>query len=307
MSCGLKICGNGSGSFPSNVSRGMRMNPTVQQGGTQTIQQSIYLTHFNPCGFNLLVFVPRGAIKITFFQLKQILDATMNHPDVQQKYLDARQAGTDFIYHPTGNEQRRFLFSLMKWAEEAYKNIPDIEFPGYRWRLALYDFNGAMIWDSFSQILQIVKEPSPGVYDWEYLPLVEDFESLPPTVVTVENPFTKRKEVQLYGISKYITDVAFLDRSDPRCERVTRSSFIVNQIPLAESVMCVSSLLTDPANTRVFGFTNYGFSARQNVFNSHLIGYHCAYAQDIYTIEEKPTLIEEVIMRLSLESKPLTS
>lgn len=37
-----------------------RIAPTTQQGGTQTIQQSIYLTHHNPCGANLLMFIEMG-------------------------------------------------------------------------------------------------------------------------------------------------------------------------------------------------------------------------------------------------------
>lgn len=129
----------------SNIQNGIRVAPTVQQSGTQTIQQAIYLTHFNPCGYNLLVFVPRGAIKITFFQLKQVLDAAMNAPSVQERYLEVRQAGTDYIYNSTANEQKRFLYNMLQWAKEAYRNIPDVVFPGYRWRLALYDFNGAMM------------------------------------------------------------------------------------------------------------------------------------------------------------------
>lgn len=294
-------------SITSNVIRGLQINPTVQQGGTGTIQQSTYLTHFNPCGFNLLVYEERGEIKITFYQLKLILDKTLNTPSVQQKFLNVRKSGTDFLYNPTGNNQRKFLFEILEWAKEARQNIPDISIPGFRWRLAIYDFNGSLIWDSFSTILEIVKETSPGIYEWEYLPLVENFESLAPTIVSFENPFTKRKEIQLYGMGKYITDDAFLDMSDPRCLRASRSSFLVNQIPLAENVMAISSLLTDPANTRVFGFTNYGFSARQNTFNNHLIGYHCAYANQIFTLEKKPTLIEETFVRLSLEQQPLTS
>lgn len=40
--------------------RTLRIAPTTQQGGTQTIQQSIYLTHNNPCGANLLIFQEMG-------------------------------------------------------------------------------------------------------------------------------------------------------------------------------------------------------------------------------------------------------
>ncbi len=40
----------------SNIQMGIRMAPTVQQGGGSTIQQSIYLSHNNPCGGSLQAF-----------------------------------------------------------------------------------------------------------------------------------------------------------------------------------------------------------------------------------------------------------
>lgn len=32
-----------------------RIGPTTQQGGTQTIQQSIYISHDNPCGITRML------------------------------------------------------------------------------------------------------------------------------------------------------------------------------------------------------------------------------------------------------------
>jgi len=90
---------------------------------------------------------------------------------------------------------------------------------------------------------------------------------------------------------------------------------MVNQAAFPETFMAVSSLLTDPANTRVYGFQKYGFAARQQVpnyeksQNQGQIGYYACYINSLFTNpnEDYPesTLIEYVFVRLGLEQAPL--
>lgn len=56
----------------------LRICPSTQQGGTQTIQQSIYLTHNNPCGLNTLIFQKMGLTSIRYVDLKNYLDAMLD-------------------------------------------------------------------------------------------------------------------------------------------------------------------------------------------------------------------------------------
>jgi len=284
-----------------------RVNPSIQQGGTQTIQQSIYLTHLNPCGVNLLIFEEIGSTKITFFQLKEFLNNILNRNEVVEKFVQAREAGTEYMYRPTFQTQLSYIYSIQEWGKEAYKFIPDVVFEGYTWRLSVFNYNGVMVWDSLTPDLDSVIIKPDGSFDWTFVPLVLEFQSLPPTVVTVRNPFINDTStaVQLYGISNNISFSNFLDRKTALGRSVVQSSFLVNQVALPESMMAIASLLTDPANTRVFGVTKYGFSARQDTRNTGLIGYHCVHLNDIKTIEDNPILIETFFIRLSLEQVPL--
>lgn len=291
--------------FSTNIMTGLRFNPTVQQGGTQTIQQSIYLTHFNPCGVNLLIFEEIGDTKITFAQLKEFLDAILKLEEVQLYFERVRETGTEFLYNTSYQTQFQYLYSAMEWGKAVYRNKPDVEYPGYFWRVSVFDYNGVMVWDSFTPTLEIIKKTGESQYDWLLIPLVTEFSSnTPPSPpCTVRNPFIgpTQLDIQLYGICNNPAFVCFMKPTDLLAQETIRSSYLVNQVALPESIMAISSLLTDPANTRVFGVTRYGFSARQNTFNSALLGYHCVYLNEIRTIEEKPTLIETMFVRLSLE------
>ena len=291
-----------------NINGGLRFGPTVQQGGTGTIQQSIYLTHNNPCGVNLLIYEKIGATEITYFQLKEFLDAMLRTEEVQNKFEALRYAGTDFLFDPTEQNQLKYLYQAMEWGKSLFQNRPDQDYEGYQWRVSVFDYNGVMIWDSFSPELEIVKK-SGDIYQFEILDLVTQFYSNTPPfpVRVVDNPFLPpgKTTIQLYGICNNPAYSSFLDPNVEISEITVRSSFLVNQVALPESIMSISSLLTDPANTRVFGVTKYGFSSRQNTFNSAYIGYHCVYLNDIKTIgDNNPTLIETMFVRLSLEQLP---
>jgi hypothetical protein len=291
----------------SNLTRGLRMNPTVQQGGTTTIQQSIYLSHNNPCGVNQLIFEKIGPMNITYFQLKEYLDAILKNPEVIEKFEQVRITGTEYIFKPIIQTQIRYLYALMLWGQEATKFLPTIEFPGYTWRLSLFDFNGVMIWDSYTPQLEIMRVIGGGNVNFTFLPLVTTFSANSPSTSTqFRNPFLRpgQNSVQLYGICNNVSVLKYLNRNNSRSNATLSSSYIVNQAALPEATMAVASLLNDPANTRTFGIPRYGFSARQNTLNTSLLGYHCAYLTNIYSVKENSTLIETVFMRLSLEENP---
>lgn len=299
----MKLC------YPSNINRGLRFNPTVQQGGTGTIQQSIYLTHLNPCGVNLLIYEKIGATQITYFQLKQFLDAILQTEEVEDFFLLVRQTGTAFLYDPNIQTQLRYLFTAMEWGKAVYRNRPQEEYPGYFWRVSVFDYNGVMVWDSFTPNLKCVDDLGGGVLEFFKIPLVQEFRSYSPNPNTiVVNPFIgpEQKDIQLYGICNNPSFVPFMDPNNAIAQEAIRSSYLVNQVALPESMMAIASLLTDPANTRVFGVTRYGFSSRQNTFNSAYLGYHCVYLNDIFTSDGKDTLIETMFVRLSLEQDILT-
>lgn len=291
-----------------NILKGFRMGPTVQQGGTQTIQQSIYLTHNNPCGINLLIFEELGATKITYVQLKDILDGILKTEEVLDMFTILREKGTAYLYTPNPKTQIEYLYAAMNWGKEAAKFIPDTVYPGYRWRISVFDYNGVMVWDNFAPSLEIVRFQGTDLRFTE-IPLVTEFRTITGEIPqrTFKNPFLlpTRTSAQLYGICNNTTALSFLNRRIAIADRATRSSYLVNQAALPEATMAITSLLTDPANTRVFGIPKYGFSARQNTFNTSLLGYHCAYLNEIWTLEETPTLIETMFIRLSLEQRPL--
>lgn len=312
----MSFCTKGINFIDSNITKGIRCNPTVQQGGTGTIQQSIYLTHENPCGTNLLIYEEIGATRITFFQLKEFLDNILKTPEVLDKFKMIEEKGTIYLYEPTVKTQLAYLNAAMEWGIEAAKFIPDVEYRGYRWRLSVFDINGVMIWDSFAQSLRIVRNLGSGNLGFTFIPLVTEFTQklsnpppvpLPPNTVKFKNPFLLQttNSVQLYGICNNTSVLGFLNRQSTLADMATRSSYLVNQAALPESTMAITSLLNDPANTRTFGAPRYGFSARQATFNNSLLGYHCVYLKDIFTAEETPTLIETMFIRLSLEQRPI--
>lgn len=297
---------------PSNVNTGFRMGPTVQQGGTQTIQQSIYLTHQNPCGVNLLIYEQIGATKITFFQLKEFLNNILKTPEVQDAFEEIRTRGTEYLYNSSRQTQLAYLYAVMNWGKAAFANKPEETYDGYYWRLSVYNYNGNLVWDSQTPTLEIVYVLPNGKYEWRRIPLLGEFinyTSQPPGItVKIQNPFISPSDMiqgnlttQLYGINNKIAAINSINRTFPLGDETLRSSFLYNQVAFPESVMAISSLLTDPANTRVFGIPRYGFSARENSFQSVLLGYHCAYLNEIFTNDENPTLLESFFIRLSLE------
>lgn len=279
--------------FPStNSISGMRMGPTVQQGGTQTIQQSIYLSHFNPCGANQLIFQTMGLTKIRYVDLKDLLVETLQSDEMQELFQIVQDKGTTYMYNPTELNQTEFLHAISQWAQAGIRNIPVPldNYPGYIIRFSVYDYSGAMIWDSSAPSITITEEVGGIIYVRRLL-------------LFASNP-QLRTDVQIYQIVNNPSLISWIDTFDYDGFVTTRSSFVVNQIALPESVMAIGSLLVDSANTRTFGIPRFGFSARTSSNGGAGIGYHCAHYMDINSepVGDNPsTLINSLFVRISIE------
>jgi len=282
----------------ARILRDLRISPTVQQGGTQTIQQSIYLAHDNPCGANLLIFQEMGLTQIRYIDLKNYLDETLGAEQMRLLFEEVRVAGTDFINNPLDEQkQNKYLYKLGEWAYFGLANlpVPILEYPGYRIKFSVYDTSGCLIWDSNFPFLQIMSETA-GIYYRNFLPLV----STPPLP----------SSTSLYKLCNTYQLMPYLDRTNGYVNATLFSDFVVNQLTLPESIMAVASLLVDSANTRTFGIPTYGFSARSNANGIGIggIGYHCSQFINIRTTPDEQgntTLIESIFARLSIEEDTL--
>lgn len=273
-----------------------RICPTTQQGGTQTIQQSIYLTHDNPCGANLLIFQEMGLTQIRYIDLKNYLDAIVGSDEMRALFEEIRVAATTYISKPDDTQYyRRYLYTIMEWSKRAMDNLPVPEnyYPGYRFRVDVYDGSGTSYYDSFYPILEIIEySPSLDLYD---LGKVE--------ITPAQAKEFRSGLVNIYKVTSGPRSIPFIDALTFKGFAVLLSNFIFNQGSTVETQMAVASLLIDSANTRTFGIPKYGFSARQNVSQFGGIVYNCVNVIDIRTMPDEngqTTLVESIFFRLSL-------
>lgn len=281
--------------------RTLRIAPTTQQGGTQTIQQSIYLTHNNPCGANLLVFQEMGKTQIRYIDLKNYLDAILNSEEMKLLFEQVRQAATEYLADPANfNLYRKYLYMLMQWGKKGMNNlpVPYNYYPGYVFRVDVYDACGIEIYDSFYPILEIESIDPAGQYIPQGTPLVD-------SQVKFSNP----EKSPLYKLVCIPSDIPFIKvRTDSGGIEIVGfstllSNFIYNQSGLPENIMAIASLLVDSANTRSFGIPKYGFSARENLSPFGGISYNCCNFIDVRTTPDEngqTTLVASVFFRLSL-------
>lgn len=293
-----------------------RINPCPQQGGTSTIQQAIYQAHRSSCGQNLVIFEPIGITDIRYTDLKDILEGALNSQESIENWTLLREYGTNFLVYPSSQNKLMYIHQMGYWAQTLYNTIPDISISGYTYHLTVYDGNGFTIWDSLSPDLTVTKQTSTStiynspddddiknyaadgyIYNYTTIPLIPS------------NPYGLT-DVNLYGISYNPGYFAYVDISDPIARDLLRSAFLANQLAMPETTMAVNTQLTDPANTRTFGFKNFGFSARQQQPQLTLalveyfgnLAYYCCYRSELYTINRTTsTVIENVFVRLGLE------
>jgi hypothetical protein len=276
--------------------RTLRICPTTQQGGTQTIQQSIYLTHNNPCGANLLVFQEMGLTQIRYIDLKNYLDAIVGSEEMRLLFEDIRVAATEYISKPDDNQLfYKYLYTIMQWAKKGISNlpVPINYYDGYRFRVDVYDASGTSYYDSYYPILEIIIYTSnTDQYQLSLIPLT------PAQPKSNRNPFGP-----LYKLTSVPRNIPFINDLTAVGFSTLLSNFLYNQSTSTETQMAVASLLIDSANTRTFGIPKYGFSARQNVSPFGGIVYNCVNFIDIRTIPDadgNTTLVESIFFRLSL-------
>jgi hypothetical protein len=281
--------------------KGIRIGPIPQQSGAPTIQQAIYQAHNSVCGVNTLVYDRIGITKIRYIDLKEILDSLLNANDTITAWKNLGVVGTTYLQDATPENRILYIQALSDWAKVIFTKAALTPPPsGYTYGLTVYDSNGTTIWDSKTpQLVPIVDGIIPRYTKVD---------------LTTPNPFKEpngstRTSANLYGIANNPGYLAYI--SD---ETTQKSAFMVNQAAFPETVMAVASQISDPANTRVFGFMNYGFSARQqnpnsddtNIFGS--LAYYCVHLTNIYTVPNATypltTLIETVFVRIGLLQAP---
>lgn len=271
--------------------RGLKISPTVQQGGTQTIQQAIYSVHDNPCGLNTLIFEEMGKTKIRYIDLKNYLDFILRAEESTNQWNVVREYATIYMDAHSLDAEKAYQYELILWAQICLANlpVPVNNYPGYRFYFSVYDDSGAMIWDSKWPFLQPVFQ-----YNGELF--------LTRLGLIIGNP-TPFDSQQLYQLCNNTALLAWVDMYDDYNRKAAFSSFATNQMLLPESIMAVASLLVDSANTRTFGIPRYGFSARVSDDSVGSYGYYCSHAIDVHSISEtgETTLITSIMARLGLE------
>lgn len=274
----------------------LRISPMIQQGGTQTIQQSIYITHDNPCGLNKLIFQEMGFTGIRFIDLKNYLDDILNSEQMKLLFEQVRIDGTDFVNSPLDIQKlNKYLYSMSLWAEAGLANLPISKtyYTGYEFSFSVYDGSGSLIFGSNTPGLKIISK-SGEIYTRNTVSLVST------TQFNTNGPTT----LALYKMCNNYIFLPYLNISNTESLAAKNSDFVINQLALPETIMSISSLLVDSANTRTFGVPKYGFSNRSNQLQVGGIGYYCAQFINIYTMPDEngnTTLIESIFARLALE------
>lgn len=160
------------------VFKSLRIAPTTQQGGTQTIQQSIYLTHNNPCGLNTLIFQKMGLTQIRYIDLKNYLDQILDTEEMNLLFEKIRQKGTEYINDPENTQKNyEYLYYIQEWAQASlnYLSVPVDYYFGYRFRINVFDASGSLFYDSYYPSVKVVEfNNTTNLYDLvsvELLPL----------------------------------------------------------------------------------------------------------------------------------------
>jgi hypothetical protein len=169
--------------------------------------------------------------------------------------------------------------------------VPEDYYPGYLFRVNVYDGSGTMLFDSYYPNLRAMYQKPDGTYGTQAVPILPS------------NPYYWITQIGTFKMSSAF-QIPFIDQMTQIGFELILSNFKLNQSAYQETIMAVASLLVDSANTRSFGIPRYGFSAR--VSSSPFAGmtYNCAHFIDIRTTPDEngqTTLIDSIFFRLSLE------
>lgn len=280
----------------------MRIAPIPLQGGVQTIQQSIYLTHDNPCGYGTLLSTEAGDTGLTFNELADILQSGINNEAIAGFYERLRASVGAINSDPSEENVLQYLEDFFLYGKAIWDEVfSGFSVPGYKTVFSCFEANGTTIFDSdVVNTNPAYLEYIPPVYrdgsgDLQYTELIlitpQPFTlnlatyncptprspyaifpvptpppyppGIPPNPYCVLSLIT----VQFYGLLQtpsYWPYVWF--RAIPGVNINQRilfnSSYMSNQIARPESNMAIASLITDTANTRTFVRPGFGFSSR---------------------------------------------
>lgn len=276
-----------------------QINPTPQQGGTQTIQQSIYLTHNNPCGQNLYINTILDNLNLSYRDMQNLLTDAMATEASAQTFENVRRTATEFLQYGGDDALKNYLYSLNLYGIAVFESLPSIEIPpnvDADINIYMFDSNGGHIYSSEqnNEFGAVQKNPDDSLYFYS-IPTLEQYHANYPTTIP------------LYFISSNSKYLALIDYNSANAI-ATPAIFFNNQMYLPEAIEAVSSLLIDTANTRSFSANGWGFSTRLSYgsstsFGSDSFSYNTAYVNTIYAINTKH-IIETFIIRLNITINP---
>lgn len=263
----------------------MRIAPAPQQGGTQTIQQTINLTHDNPCGYNPVFELTMGDTGITYEEFAYMLNSLFLLPQTNEAlnvYIDALK---EQVADPNETNEQKAILALYNYGLSIQENanLPDI--PGYEYIYSVYDANGATLLDtSLSSAWPPVVQTGVNTYDYTLL-----------TLQTYSNPIPA--ECRVYNLLYQPSLINWIDGAVGNQSEIINSSYIVNQNATSESVMSTASLLTDTANTRAYKLPGFGFSARPYSPQNSNPSYNVCYMKRIF---DTGKILSSFFVRLTL-------
>lgn len=264
----------------------MRIAPIPQQGGTQTIQQTINMSHNNPCGFNQFSVLSMGDTGITYGRFLSYLNQLLSIPTVIDAYASYVVALLEYDGATTEMNKKKAIYMLYAYGiavKDGMADLPPIT--GYDFVCSIYEANGATILDSsISSQWPPVVETVPDVYDYTYL-----------TLQAYKNP--DYAICTVYNLLNQPNTSPWIDQSVGSQADLINSSYLVNQVATPESTMAIASLQTDTANTRNYGFTGFGFSSRPLSPENANASYNACYMNRI-SIGMRS--INSIFVRLSL-------
>ena len=111
----------------------MRIAPAPQQGGTQTIQQTINLTHDNPCGYNPVFELVMGDTGITYEEFASTLNSLFLLSSTNEAlylYIDALK---EQMADPSETNEQKAILALYNYGLSIRDNANLQDVPGYEY------------------------------------------------------------------------------------------------------------------------------------------------------------------------------
>jgi hypothetical protein len=261
----------------------MRIAPTPQQGGTQTIQQTINLSHDNPCGYNFFLDLIMGDTGLTYRQFYKFLYDAMNSFQARIAFSAYKMALETYNEDTTDENQKILVYNLYQYALAVASYMGMIPVQGYNYVFTVYNADGSTILDTSIASAWPPVLKTGDIYTYTTL-VLQTYRNPTDSVCTVNN------------LLNQINIWSWIDQSVGNQAELINSSYLVNQVATPESTLAISSLLTDNANTRNYGLIGYGFSSRSFSPQNPSISHNVCYLNQVST----DTLLDSFFIRLSL-------